>query len=104
MKWANGYIEKLQKGETVQFRPRGHSMTGKINHKDLVEVAPCWRTPLKGDVVLCRVGGNDYLHLVSAVQGDRFQISNNSGWVNGWITQSGIFGILKQVNPAKLNS
>ena len=74
-------------------------MTGRINNKDLVEVAPCWRTPVKGDVVLCRVGGNDYLHLVSAIQGERFQISNNSGFVNGWTTLSNIYGILKEVNP-----
>ena len=30
MGWASGHIEKLRAGETVSFRPRGHSTTGKI--------------------------------------------------------------------------
>ena len=30
MGWASDYITRLEQGETVQFRPRGHSMKGKI--------------------------------------------------------------------------
>jgi hypothetical protein len=30
MGWAAAYIEKLNRGESVSFRPRGNSMTGKI--------------------------------------------------------------------------
>ena len=30
MGWANHYIEKLQAGEWVSFRPRGNSMNGKV--------------------------------------------------------------------------
>lgn len=41
MSWAKFAIEKLKKGETVQVRPRGHSMKGKVNDGDLVTVAPC---------------------------------------------------------------
>lgn len=41
-----------------------------------------------GDVVLCRVAGNVYLHLVTAVQGTdddrRVQIGNMRGRINGW--------------------
>ncbi|HEV7555204.1 MAG TPA: hypothetical protein VGO00_07120 [Kofleriaceae bacterium] len=29
--WAHGHIIRLAKGGTIQFRPRGHSMTGKVN-------------------------------------------------------------------------
>ena len=32
MGWASGYIERLRAGETVSFRPRGHSMSPKIDH------------------------------------------------------------------------
>ncbi len=39
MGWATFAIEKLQKGETVQVRPGGHSMTGRVNHKDRVTLA-----------------------------------------------------------------
>jgi len=45
-----------------------------------------------GDIVLCRLRGAEYLHLVRAVQGGRFQIGNNRGHINGWIGANGIFG------------
>jgi hypothetical protein len=31
MGWATQHIAKLQRGETVQFRPRGDSMRGKVD-------------------------------------------------------------------------
>lgn len=97
MGWATGYIDKLKGGETVQFRPRGHSMTGRVRSGQLCTVAPLIDPPEKGDVVLCKVNGQQYLHLVSAVQGDRFQISNNHGHVNGWIGKNAIYGKLLTV-------
>ncbi|MBN2561976.1 MAG: hypothetical protein JXQ75_13710 [Phycisphaerae bacterium] len=45
-----------------------------------------------GDIVLCKVSGNEYLHLVKAIQGRRFQIGNNRGRINGWITGTSIYG------------
>lgn len=41
--------------------------------------------------------GAQYLHLVKAVQGDRFQIGNNRGGINGWVTLRQIFGRLTAV-------
>jgi SOS-response transcriptional repressor LexA len=95
MGWAQGHIEKLKQGETVKFRPRGNSMTGKVNDGDLVTVEPVTDgTELKvGDIVLCKVSGNEYLHLVKAVgQDGRFQIGNNKGGINGWTPRSNVFG------------
>lgn len=40
MGWATAYIAKLKLGETVQFRPRGHSMKGKIDSGQLCTVEP----------------------------------------------------------------
>ena len=94
MSWATHYIEKLRNGDTVQFRPRGHSMKGKIASGQLVTVEPIGDRKLKlNDIVLCKVNGSQYLHLIKAIQGDRYQIGNNIGRINGWITQNGIFGI-----------
>lgn len=94
MSWATHYIELLKKGETVQFRPRGNSMRGKIESGQLVTVQPVGEKKLeKGDIVLCKVNGNQYLHLVKAVQGDRYQIGNNTGGINGWININSIYGI-----------
>ncbi len=97
MGWATHYIEKLKDGETVSFRPRGNSMIPKIHSGDLCTVRPLDGPPEKGDIVLCRVNGNQYLHLVSATRGDQFQISNNKGRINGWISSNQIFGILEKV-------
>src|SRR5439155_15936835 len=78
MGWATPYIEKLKRGETVQFRPRGNSMAGKIESGQLCTVVPTNVEELNvGDIVLCKVNGFQYLHLIKAIQGKRFQIGNN---------------------------
>lgn len=95
MGWADGHIAKLAAGETVQFRPRGNSMAGKIASGQLCTVEPLGDRELAvGDIVLCRVSGAQYLHLVKAIQGERFQIGNNRGGINGWITRRQICGVL----------
>jgi len=100
MGWADGHIARLALGETVQFRPRGHSMTGKVNDGELCTVAPIGQSIIAvGDIVLCRVKGAQYLHLVKAIQGMRYQIGNNRGGINGWITARQIFGRLTAVEP-----
>jgi hypothetical protein len=45
-----------------------------------------------GDIVLCKVNGRQYLHLVKATQGGRFQGGNNRGRVNGWVSAGCIYG------------
>ncbi|MEM7357088.1 MAG: hypothetical protein AAF657_40110, partial [Acidobacteriota bacterium] len=93
MGWASHYIEKLKQGETVQFRPRGHSMQGKIRSGQLCTVEPVDPATLEvGDIVLCKVRGTEYLHLVKAIRGPQFQIGNNRGRINGWVTAKSIFG------------
>ena len=83
MGWASHYITKLQAGETVSFRPRGNSMAPKIQSGQLCTVAPvAAHEILTGDIVLCKVRGAEYLHLVKAIQDGRFQIGNNRGRIN----------------------
>lgn len=92
MGWANEYITRLQSGETVQFRPRGHSMRGKIESGQLCTIVPPTDELQVGDIVLCKVSGRQYLHLIEAIQGDRYQIGNNRGRINGWVSRNGIYG------------
>jgi hypothetical protein len=93
MGWATPYIAQLQRGETVQFRPHGHSMQGKIASGQLCTVVPVDATAVQvGDIVLCKVNGRQYLHLVKAIQGHRFQIGNNRGRINGWVSANSIYG------------
>jgi hypothetical protein len=68
-------------------------MRGRIESGQLCTVEPVAPVSLiPGDIVLCRVKGSDYLHIVKAVSGARYQIGNNRGLINGWIDASGIFG------------
>ena len=98
MGWASGHIERLRNGEAVSFRPRGNSMSGKIESGQLCTVAPVDAADLRvGDIVLCKVNGREYLHLIKAVQGPRFQIGNNRGRINGWVTANAIFGLCARV-------
>lgn len=100
MGWAAPWIEQLQRGDTVQFRPRGNSMQGKINSGQLCTVAPVEAVTLRvGDIVLCKVNGREFLHLIKAIQGPRFQIGNNRGGLNGWVTAGTIYGRCVKVEP-----
>jgi hypothetical protein len=100
MSWAKFAIEALGRGETTQVRPRGHSMRGKVNDGALVTLAPCDPATLRvGDIVLVRVKGNDYLHLIKAIDRGRFLIGNNRGGVNGWVGPNCIYGIATEIAP-----
>lgn len=96
------YIAKLQAGETVSLRPQGGSMKGLIESGQLCTVEPVSGDRVKkGEVVLCRVMGCDYLHLVKAVRGKggecEFLIGNNRGGTNGWTRA--VYGRCVQVEP-----
>ena len=92
MGWATHYIPRLQAGETVQFRPRGDSMSGRIESGRLCTVAPADPSDLDvGDIVLCKVRGSQYLHMIKAIRGGRFQIGNNRGRINGSFSAASIY-------------
>ena len=74
-------------------------MKGKVESGQLVTVVPVDRALEIGDIVLCRVGGNEYLHLVKAIDGDRHQIGNNRGGINGWVGKAAIFGRCVRIEP-----
>jgi hypothetical protein len=94
-------VEQLKNNETVQFRPKGRSMTGRIESGNLVTVEPLRDGTIlqERDIVLCKVRGTHYIHLISAIRGGQYQISNNRGFVNGWITRTAIFGKCVKVEP-----
>lgn len=69
-------------------------MTGKVDDGALVTVEPIEDIDSlrSGDVVLCKVNGKEYLHLIKEITGQRYKIGNNKGGVNGWVGVQGIFG------------
>lgn len=104
--WALPHITGLKGGNIVKFRPQGQSMTGIIESGQLVTVRPITSLePLGiGFVVLCKVGGKGYLHLIkstnmSRLKGQMFLIGNNRGGTNGWIARKNIFGLLVSIEP-----
>lgn len=88
-------------GATVEFRPTGSSMVPLIRSRAQVTVAPVDPRRLEvGDIVLARVAGRVYLHLVSALDParGRVQISNNRGRINGWTGHDRVYGICLTVD------
>ena len=98
MGWATNHVQKLLNGETVQFRPHGNSMAGKIDSGQLVTVVPVTdvQSLEVGQIVLCKVRGEHYLHLIDAKRDGQFLIANNHGRQNGWTKT--IFGRVTAVS------
>lgn len=92
---------RVASGSAVEFRPAGSSMVPLIRSRQLVRVVPVDPARVEaGDIVLARVAGTVYLHLVSAVDhgAGRVQVSSNRGRVNGWTTHARVFGICTSVD------
>ena len=87
--------DHLLNGETIVIYGFGNSMTPILKSGQPVLVEPInYQTKLKkNDIVFCRVGGYYYLHKILAIRNNMsFQIGNNHGFVNGWISRNQIFG------------
>jgi SOS-response transcriptional repressor LexA len=91
--------QRLQDGETIQYRPHGNSMTPRVKSGQLVTVEPASLEEVEaGDIVFAKVRGSFYLHLARQIGDDgRVLIANNHGHVNGWTRQ--VFGKLTKVEP-----
>jgi len=91
-------IQRLQEGENVKLKEGGNSMVPIIASRQEVTLSPVDTAKLEiGDIVLARVKGHYYTHKVSALQGERVQISNNHGHVNGWVHKSKVYGIVTAI-------
>ena len=93
----NFKLEKLQRGETITTSEKGNSMVPliKSGQEHILEPAT-WETVEVGDIAYCKVKGNWYTHIVTAKNENRgCQISNNSGYVNGWT--KAVYGVVTEV-------
>lgn len=92
--------EHLKNGETCIIVGFGQSMTPILKSGQPVKVIPITtETKLnKNDIVFCKVAGHFYLHKISAIKNNKtYQISNNHGHVNGWISKSQIYGKVAEI-------
>ena len=91
MGWATQAVSAIRAGRTVQVRPRGGSMRGRIEDGQLVTLTPIEPGEVReGDAVLVRWRGGFLLHLVKRVERDRFLIGNNVGRINGWVSADAV--------------
>lgn len=92
---------RLTAGETVTFRPSGHSMTGIINHRQTVTVSPVSDPDAltEGDVVLVKVRGAWLLHRVKHATRTHLTIANARGRENGRVTRDKVAGVVTVIHP-----
>ncbi len=94
--WADRAIEELRKGNNAVIYPKGNSMRGKIESGQKVTLGP--PTSLQvDDIVLVKVKGNIYLHLIVAMKEKEVLIGNNKGGINGWTSIANVYGKVLQV-------
>lgn len=100
MHWATKAIEDLQAGKQAIIHPKGNSMQPKVVSGAEVTLEPINDASVlnKDDIVLVSVGRNIYLHLITALDKDRVQISNNKGRVNGWVMKKNVYGRAISIN------
>ena len=93
--------EHLKNGETCYVVGIGNSMTPILKSHQPVIVTPVTEeTELKKkDIVLAKVKGHYYLHLIHGIKdnGQRFLIGNNHGHMNGWVSRNNIFGRVSEI-------
>lgn len=98
MNWASHAIVALGRGESCQVTPHGNSMRPLVESGATVVLSPYAESqePGEKDIVLVKVRGTIYLHLIKAVRGDaesrQYQIGNNRGGINGWVSRRAIYG------------
>lgn len=87
-------MQHLLDGETCKVVGFGQSMVPILKSGQACIVEPVKEdTKLsKNDIVFCKVSGHFYLHKISAIKGNTYQISNNHGHINGTILKKNIYG------------
>ena len=94
---------KLKEGCVCKVTGVGNSMTPILKSRQAVIAEPITEeTKLeKKDIVLCKVRGHYYLHLVWATrtEGEKemYLIGNNHGHANGWIPRTQVFGKVVEI-------
>ena len=86
-------------GETCKVIGIGNSMTPILKSRQAVICEPVTDETIlsKKDIVLCKVNGRCYLHLIHGIRDDSFLIGNNHGHMNGWTNRRNVFGKVVEI-------
>jgi len=90
----------LRNGETCKVTGIGNSMAPLLKSRQAVICEPVKDdTKLeKKNIVLCKVKGHHYLHLIHAIKNDsEYLIGNNRGHMNGWVGRNQIYGKVVEI-------
>lgn len=89
-----GAVTPLLRGETILIKGIGNSMTPILMSGQVVKCAPIKPDEVlkENDIVLVKVKSQVYMHKITAIKGNQYQISNNHGHVNGWVKRDKIYG------------
>ena len=92
--------EHLRSGEECIVVGYGQSMTPILKSGQAVRMIPVEEDTLleKGDIVLAKVNGHFYCHLIHAVKHNRtYLIGNNHKHMNGWVGRNNIYGKVVEI-------
>lgn len=91
-------VARLNAGERVVNKEGGNSMTPLISSRQPVTLEAVDPSKLeKGDIVLVKVRGSVYTHLVKACREGEVQIGNNHGGINGWTKLENVYAIVTEI-------
>ena len=97
--------QKLREGETCKVTGIGNSMTPILKSRQPVICEPITEeTELeKKDIVLAKVNGHFYLHLIWSIRKNKdsetYLIGNNHNHANGWVSRNQIYGKVTKILP-----
>lgn len=84
MNYRQRAIDELKEKGKTSLKANGNSMMPLIKSGSTVNIERQINYE-KGDVVLCKVKGNVYIHKVYGISEQKgYLIGNNSGHINGW--------------------
>ena len=97
--------DHLKNGEICKVTGVGNSMLPILKSRQSVICEPVTTDTVlnRKDIVLCKVNGHHYLHLIHAIKRVKknvmFLIGNNHGHMNGWISKDRIYGRVVEILP-----
>ena len=99
MGWVKDALQELNVGRSVEVRPLGGSMKGRIESGQKVTISPVSPDEVEvDDVVFIEWKTSFLLHLVKEISDSEFLIGNNLGKINGWIQKSAVKGIVTKIH------
>ncbi len=99
-------LERLANGETIEnYKESGNSMVPRIHSRQPITLAPVDGEKVNvNDIVVAKVKGRYYTHLVVATRTGEVCIGNNHGHINGWAKRHNIYAIVTHVDGREITS